>query len=462
LDPLSAAAAPQRNRRRADGDRVKIAHLVGWYFPDSVGGTEVYVEGLCSRLRAAGHDVLVAAPDAHHAAPESYEHDGVRVFRYSIPAAPTRDEACHGVAVRGAERLHRFLADERPDVLHVHSVTTGCGLPEIREAVRLGIRVIVTCHLPSFGFMCRNGTLMQWGTQPCDGLVEAGKCAACTLSRLGMPRAAARIVGALPIGVSRALEDLPGKVGTALGMAASIDENQAMQREMFALADSVVVLNETGRRMLVSNGSPEKKLVLNRLGVSYANLAPKPPAAERPTVAPVRFGYVGRLHPTKGLVELMHAVAAIPADVPFTLDVRGPMLDDAARSFAAELTSIAGGDPRVVIRPGVPGPEVPALLAGIDVLLCPSMWFENGPTIALEAMAVGTPVVGSRVGNLAEIIDDRITGRLVAPGDVDGWARALTEIALSPAQTIDRWRAALPPMRTMDDIARDYLALYAA
>ena len=138
------------------------------------------------------------------------------------------------------------------------------------------------------------------------------------------------------------------------------------------------------------------------------------------------------------------------------------MLDEATRDFAAELTSIAGGDPRVVVRPGVPGTEVPALLAGIDVLLCPSMWFENGPTIALEAMAVGTPVVASRIGNLAEIIEDGITGRLVAPGDVDGWAQALTAIASSPAQTIDRWRAALPPMRTMDDIARDYLALYAA
>jgi glycosyltransferase involved in cell wall biosynthesis len=417
---------------------------------------------LCRRLRDAGHDVLVAAPDAHHAAPERYEHDGVRVFRYPIPAQPTRAEACHGVAARGAERLHRWLADERPDVLHVHSITTGCGLPEIREAVRLGIRVVVTCHLPSFGFMCRNGTLMQWGTQPCDGRVEPDKCAACNLTRLGMPRAAARVVGALPIAVSRALEDLPGKVGTALGMAASIDENQAMQREMFALAESVIVLNETGRRMLVSNGSPAAKVVLNRLGVSYSNLAPKAPATVQPTAAPVRFGYLGRLHPTKGLVELMRAVRTIPAVVPFTLEVRGPMLDQETRRFADELAAIVDGDARVAFRPGVPGTDVPAVLAAIDVLLCPSMWFENGPTIALEAMAVGTPVVASRVGNLAEIIDDGITGRLVTPGDVDGWARALTEIATSPAQTIDRWREALPRMRTMDDITRDYLALYAA
>ena len=49
------------------------------------------------------------------------------------------------------------------------------------------------------------------------------------------------------------------------------------------------------------------------------------------------------------------------------------------------------------------------------------MWFENGPTIALEGIAVGTPIIASRVGNLAEIIDDGVTGELVAPGDIDAW-----------------------------------------
>jgi glycosyltransferase involved in cell wall biosynthesis len=76
-------------------------------------------------------------------------------------------------------------------------------------------------------------------------------------------------------------------------------------------------------------------------------------------------------------------------------------------------------------------------------------------------MAVGTPVIASRVGNLAEAIDDDVTGRLVTPGDVEAWAGALSAIAQSP-EAIDRWRRALPPPRTMDDIAREYLALYAA
>jgi glycosyltransferase involved in cell wall biosynthesis len=440
---------------------MKIAHLVGWYFPDSVGGTEVYVEGLCRRLRAAGHEVLVAAPDAHHAAPERYDHDQVPVFRFAIPAAPTRDEAHQRVALRGAERFARWLADERPDILHVHSFTTGVGLPEIREAHRLGIRVIVTCHLPGFGYMCRSGELMQWGRVPCDGIVIPDKCASCNLTRLGMPESMARIAGAVPVPVSTALGRLPGRIGTTLGMAGSVREYETMQRELFQLVDWFVVLNETGRRMLVSNGSPAEKIALNRLGVSHLRVTPKPGPGMRPTGPCVRFGYAGRLHATKGLVELARAVAAIPRDVPFRLDIRGPVIDEPSRRFAAELQGMLAGDPRVTFGPAVLGPDVPALLAGYDVLLCPSMWFENGPTIALEALAAGTPIIASRVGNLAELIVDDVNGQLVTPGDIGAWTRALTRVAAAPTETIDRWRAALPRSRTMDEVTADYLSLYA-
>jgi glycosyltransferase involved in cell wall biosynthesis len=116
----------------------------------------------------------------------------------------------------------------------------------------------------------------------------------------------------------------------------------------------------------------------------------------------------------------------------------------------------------VTIGTGVRGPDVPALLADYDVLLCPSIWFENGPTIALEAMAVGTPIIASRVGNLAEIIDDGENGQLVEAGNIEQWSDALAGAAAKPEATIDRWRRSLRQPRTMDEIAADYLALYAA
>ena len=440
---------------------MKIVHLLGWYFPDSVGGTEVYVEGLCRRLAAAGHVMRIAAPDSGGIAAEHYEHDGVPVYRYTIPAAVTRDEAYHRVPVRGAERLYSWLERERPDVLHIHSITTGVGLPEFRAAAGLNIPVVATCHLPGLGYLCRTGELMQWGRVPCDGVVIPRKCASCNLTRLGMHQAAARAVGAVPVPLSTLLRVLPGRLGTSIGMSASVVEYQSMQRELFGLMDRFVVLNETARRMLIADGAPASKIVVNRLGIGQTGIVRKLGPDHLPTSNPVRFGYLGRLDSAKGLVELVRAVRAIPRSTTFDLQIRGPRLDEATRRFVEQLAEMIGDDPRVRFEPAVTARDVPRVLAELDVLLCPSIGFENGPTIALEALAVGTPVVGSRVGNIAEIVEDGINGRLVTAGDVDGLRSALIDMVANPASTIDVWRRGLVEPRTMDDIARDYLDLYA-
>ena len=75
-------------------------------------------------------------------------------------------------------------------------------------------------------------------------------------------------------------------------------------------------------------------------------------------------------------------------------------------------------------------------------------------------MAAGVPVVGTNF-LISEIVTDGVTGRLVAPGDPRALAAIFAELAADPG-AIDRWRAALPAVRTMDDVTNDYLEMYAA
>jgi glycosyltransferase involved in cell wall biosynthesis len=116
----------------------------------------------------------------------------------------------------------------------------------------------------------------------------------------------------------------------------------------------------------------------------------------------------------------------------------------------------------VTVAGGVAPSQIATLLRSFDVLCCPSRCLEGGPTVGLEAMALGVPVIAANVGGVAEVVDDGVNARLVPPGDVDRLAAALGEIARNPAGTIHRWRERLPVPRTMRDVARDYLALYAA
>lgn len=416
---------------------MRVVQLAGWYFPESLGGTETYVAALAEHLRAAGHDVIVAAPEAGAVRERTYEFAGVPVFRYPIAAAPTRAEARHDVPVAGAERLHRWLADTAADVVHMHTFVTGVGPHEIRAAREAGSKVVVTTHSGALGFLCQRGTLMYRGRDVCDGRVEASRCAACVMVGRGVPEMAAALVSGI------------------VGLPSFIDDNRRRQREMLAAVDAFVVLTEWGRELVLAE-TPGAPVVVNRLGVR----TPPAAGARRSYGAPVKAAYVGRFEDIKGIFDLARAVRALPAGTPLQVEFRGPQRSAAEQAAVAELRGLLAGDPRVTVGDAIPPGQVYDYLSGIDVLCSPSLTLEGGPTIALEAMAVGVPVVSTRIGAMAEVLTDGVNTSFVAPGDWRALSQVLGRIAADPHGTLDCWRTKLPPIRTMADVTSDYLRLY--
>lgn len=441
---------------------MKVVQALGWYYPDSLGGTEIYVAGLSRRLRRAGHDVLVAAPDPGRAGERTYEHDGVPVFRYPIPSAPTRDECQDLTPVRGTERLHAWLERQRPDVVHVHTFVTGLGFAELRAAKAVGARVIVTTHASSLGYICQRGTMMRWGEGLCDGLCEPMKCAACVLHGNGLPKPLAWTLAAVPPAIGRVAGQVSGKLGTALGMSGLIARNQNRQRDMLDNVDVLVLLTQWALDAVIANGAPPHRVALNRLGVAHEDVRRKASPDERPSRPPITVGYLGRFDPIKGVADLARAVVALPPDVALRAEFRGPANSNGDLQVLETLHRIVGADPRVTFAPPVPEDQVLGLLAQHDVLCCPAVCLEGGPTVAIEAQAAGTPVIGTRIGGLAELVTDGVNGRLVQPGDWRALAAVLRDVACDPGGTIDRWRRALPAARTMDAVTADYLRMYAA
>lgn len=440
---------------------MKILQAIGWYFPDSWGGTEIYVATLAARLRAAGHDVAIAAPDASHVVERRYKHDGIPVYRYPIPSEPTRAEAQGGAVVRGAERFHRWIDEFRPDVVHFHTFVTGLGLAELDAARRAGARVIVTTHAASLGFICARGTMMRMGSEPCDGIADERKCSACMLQHRGVPRLLADLVARTPLPIAAALQRMPGRAGAMFRLPGFISDQKARQQRLLASADRFVLLNDWAARTVVANGAPPSKVVVNRLGIA-ARPPRKPSPDMQPTKRPVRFGYVGRFDPIKGVYDLVRGLASVPASTAFRAELVGPVFTAGEQHVVDELRRMIGSDPRITIAPAIPHAAVPAALAALDVVCCPSIVAEGGPTVALEAHAVGTPVIGTRIGGLSELVTDGVNGRLVAPGDWRMLAELVQSIVADPSGTVDAWRRSLPTARTLDDVTREYLAMYAA
>jgi glycosyltransferase involved in cell wall biosynthesis len=441
---------------------MKIVQAVGWYHPDSLGGTEIYVASLASQLRRCGHEVVVAAPDSSIAAPRVYEYDGCSVFRYPIPQSPTREET-QGSIVRGTNHFHRWLADQRADVVHFHTFVTGLGLPEIHAAKDAGSRVIVTTHASSLGFLCQRGTLMLQGRTLCDGIVDVQRCAACALEHCGAPAPVAAALSYLPPPTGAVIGRMPGPAGTALGMTDLIVRNLGRQRAMLAAVDAFVVLTERAAGMMLANGSPPAKIVVNRLGITehdcaFASTAARVNGTGRRAV---RVGYVGRFEDVKGVADLAEAIRRVPPDLPLRVEFRGPAGTFEERQMRADIERMFASERRVTVGDAIAPADVQSVLRTYDVLCCPSRCLEGGPTVGLEALAAGVPLIAASAGGVAEVLEDGVNARLVPPGDVDRLADALVEVASDPAGTIGRWKERLPVPRTMRDVTHEYLPLYA-
>jgi glycosyltransferase involved in cell wall biosynthesis len=145
-----------------------------------------------------------------------------------------------------------------------------------------------------------------------------------------------------------------------------------------------------------------------------------------PTEGPV-IGTVGRLVPIKGHVWLLKAAPQVLAEFPgacFVFIGGGPLLEELKRS-AEEL-----GIGRCVVFLG-PRQDMPECLAALDVFALPSL-NEGMGRVLIEAMAVGVPIVATRVGGIPDIVADGATGMLVPPQDEKALAAALLELLRDP------------------------------
>ena len=140
---------------------------------------------------------------------------------------------------------------------------------------------------------------------------------------------------------------------------------------------------------------------------------------------------VGRMTEQKGYDVLLAALPTILAHQPhshFLWIGEGPLLD----VLRADL--LTAGLDKVVHILGRRS-DIPDLLAAADMFVLPSR-FEGMPLVVLEAMAAGLPVIGTRVCGTAEVVDDGVSGRLVAPEQPDELAAAIVELLQNPVRGV--------------------------
>jgi glycosyltransferase involved in cell wall biosynthesis len=173
--------------------------------------------------------------------------------------------------------------------------------------------------------------------------------------------------------------------------------------------------------------------------VVYCPIELDPPPVDPPWPSngggPV-IGFVGRIEPRKGVLDLIAAAPRIREGSPGAEVVI--VGDDPWGAFPDYLAQVRSA-PDVIHVPW--HDNAPGLMRHFDVLVAPSLQEPFG-TVLSEAMAVGTPVVATRVGGLAEVVDDGVTGLLVEPGEPQALARAILDVLARGAAMSDAARQA--------------------
>lgn len=364
---------------------MRVLHLSWEYPPIVYGGLGRHVHALARAQASRGDDVVVITQHGP-GLPQDEVIDGVRIIRVRPDAPEVPDwrtrfiEWCFGFNVAVARAAIALERSWRADVVHGHDWLVGQAAVLACEATRQPF--VLTVHATESGRM--------------DG-------------------------------------DLSSEQSRA------IDATEAWS---VSHASAVIVCSEAMREEVATlfHPDPDRVTVIPN-GIDPAEWTATPARRRRMRA---EYGtplvvYCGRLEDEKGVQVLIDALPLLREQQPEARAVIIGTGSATARLKARAHRRRLGS--AVTFTGYIPDDDVRAIVAAADVAVVPSLYEPFG-FVALEAMALGAPVVVSRTGGLATIVEDGRTGRLTTPGDAADLARVLGEVLSAPRAAKARAAAA--------------------
>jgi len=334
-----------------------------------IGGEEVVVDATMRVLTQNGHESRLVMKSS-------------RVLEDSI--AKRAGAFWGGVYnIFSYREMSRLIEKNRPDVVHVHSVYPMFSPSVLVACRRAGVPVVMTVH--DHKFTCPTAFHIYKG-RICEACI-GGHEYQCVLKncRNNVLESAAY---ALRSGVARRFRLFHDNVSV------------------------LIVMTPFGKEKLLQGGFREDQIAVAPNPVSIRDTDSNP--SEGKYVA-----FAGRVNPEKGVDVLLAAAARMP-DIPFKIAGDGTVLPEMK----------ARATPNVEFLGRLGSDDLFGFYRRSRVLVVPSLWFEPFGMVVVEAMALGVPVIASRIGGLPCVVDEGVTGLLFeagAPDDLERQVRRLWE-----------------------------------
>lgn len=421
---------------------MRILIAVHHFPPAYQSGSEQHAYRVALDLQQRGHDVRVVCIDRIDVGAQGAvtwrdeEVDGLPVRRLSFNLRtapdPQRWEYDNPWV---ADHVRELLRQDPIDVLHLFSgyLMTGRTL---RAAYDLGVPTVVT--LTDFWFFCPRITLLQSNGDLSAPPFDPARCARC----LGEQQRRYRWPGRLLPGLMQRFWRLRRR------RVHAIAERQRFLRETLLQVDHLFSPSEFLRSMFIDQGVPSTRIDIRRQGIDLTSAGGR--RARSAWAPPLRIGYVGQLAEHKGAHVLIAAVRRL-SDAPVTLHVYGS--EKPFPAYAANLHRLANGDQRIVFAGTFSGAaERQAVFDQLDVLVVPSVWYDNNPMSINEALSAGVPVVTTDLGSMPEAVHHGGNGLLFQRGDDADLARQLRRLIDEPDLLTRLQAGIIPPPSVADEV----------
>jgi len=446
---------------------LRILHAIHDFLPRHQAGSEIYALEL-ARQQSARHHVTVLCADYDPARRHGHVtwrvHDGLPVVEVANNwICNSFTDTYHSPRI--TEQIADLLGAVQPDVVHVHNLLNlSFALPAIARSRR--IPVVATLH--DYTLVCPSGgqRIHRAERHVCH-TIDVERCARCfrqspffaqmSVGAIAGDGGASRVVRAAAAAVLRRFPAAAARLSSVAARtpvvpvrAEEIADRLTAARAVFDDIDLFVAPSR-------SIASEFQRLGLDRskIRVSDYGFVPLRIGVRKPAGAPLRIGYVGTLVWHKGVHVLLDAVRTLPRDR-YELKIFGS--PDVFPDYVADLQSKAAGLP-VRFMGAFRRDQIADVYRQMDVLVVPSLWLENSPLVIHEAFMAGVPVVGARIGGIADLVEDGRSGLLYEATSSAGLAGALRKLLDLP-QRLAEFSQRLPAVKSIAVDAHEWDALY--
>lgn len=440
----------------------KILLALHQFFPRFYTGTETLTLEVAKELESRGYDVSIvcvepltpdfSGPDKPELSRTVYE--GITVWRIFTghDAGLVKRLEFESNDVRVVPFVEEILAKEKPDVVHAfHLMHLTASFVETVKRTNIPLYFTTT----DFWLLCPTFQLLKYDQSLCSK-PNPVLCFKCLLSLYvsGMPSPLKNIFWAFRF------QWLAQFLSSTVRICQkTLQERINRNHHVLEMMDGVFWSNEFIQDLFISNGyMPKHHKIIEFPVPKKADSLFNLPLPQNSSTLKVAF--IGTLNASKGPQVVIEAVTNLNRSIPVQLNIWGASMN---KIFYEDLRASAKDDNRIVFCGTFLQENFSEVLRDIDVLVIPSLWYENTPLTALSALAARRTLIVSDLGGLSSLIDNGVNGYLFPPGDAFALSQILQKLVNNKSELARIAERIIPPSRVsdyVDDMLLSYKSLH--